>query len=329
MRLLIACFLLTIMCFSSCHRKQPNGVLSEQEMEAVLEDFHLAKSLASQKDSSDFYREYYFRIMLKKHGISQKEFDTSLEWYAQHSEELYKIYSRIHTRLEREMSALGVATSQTNIYASLSHEGDTANIWKGGDYYLLSPQGVSNRMTFRVEADSTFHPGDIYLIHFNTKFVFSQGPRDAYISFALVYDNDSVQCITSRIYRDGEFSLQHVSGNQPLKCVEGFVYLNASTESRPALLFITQPALIRFHDRTRADTSASTDIVKTDSLKADTLCQDTVVKLTPSKPMKDIPDHRQNATPILKKEMNEPDFHPEDQPVKPIRSKRSFRQLSQ
>ena len=80
MRLLIACFLLTIMCFSSCHRKQPNGVLSEQEMEAVLEDFHLAKSLASQKDSSDFYREYYFRIMLKKHGISQKEFDTSLEW---------------------------------------------------------------------------------------------------------------------------------------------------------------------------------------------------------------------------------------------------------
>ena len=45
--------------------------------------------------------------------------------------------------------------------------------------------------------------------------------------------------------------------------------------------------------------------------------------------MKDIPDHRQNATPILKKEMNEPDFHSEDQPVKPIRSKRSFRQLSQ
>ena len=63
MRLLIACFLLTIMCFSSCHRKQPNGVLSEQEMEAVLEEFHLAKSLASQKDSSDFYRGYYFRSM--------------------------------------------------------------------------------------------------------------------------------------------------------------------------------------------------------------------------------------------------------------------------
>lgn len=261
---------LFLLLFASCHRKQPGGVLDEKKMESVLQDLHLARALASQRDSTSFYQEYYFLEALKRNHVSRDEFDKSMLWYSQHADLLYKIYDRISLRLEKEASALGVATSNTRLYASLGSQGDTANVWNGRSYYLLSPVGVSNRMSFRVEADSSFYPHDTYLIHFVSKFVYSEGQRDAYVGLSVTYDNDSVQSIVTRLYNDGDFSLQLLSADRRIKHVDGFVYLNAHCSEKPKLLFLTNPSLIRFHRQEVAKPKvekAPADTLRLDSLK--------------------------------------------------------------
>ncbi len=270
MRGCVVGLVLFLLLFASCHRKQPGNVLDESRMESVLQDLHLARALASQRDSTSFYQEYYFLEALKRNRISKEEFDRSMLWYAQHADLLYKIYDRISQRLEKESSALGVATSNTRLYSSLSSQGDTANVWNGGSYYLLSPVGVSNRMSFRVVADSTFHPYDTYLIHFVSKFVYSEGQRDAYVGLSVTYDNDSVQSIVTRLYNDGDFSMQLLSEGRRIKHVDGFVYLNAHCSDKPKLLFLMNPSLIRFHKPEMAKPKveeAPADTLKRDSLK--------------------------------------------------------------
>ena len=247
LRKFIVSSLLVLLAFSSCHKKQPSGILGESQMETVLQDFHLAKVMATQKDSSAFYREYYFQEILKKNHISQKDFDKSMLWYSQHADLLYKIYDRINLRLEKETKALGAVTSDTHLYSSLTNKGDTANIWNSRSYYLLSPVGLNNRMSFRINADTFFYPYDTYLLHFVSKFVYIEGQRDAQVGLSVTYDNDSVQSIVTRAYNDGEFSLQLLTEDRKIKHIDGFVYLNVRNSGKPKLMFVMNPSLIRFH----------------------------------------------------------------------------------
>ena len=232
----------------SCHRKQPVGVISERDMQAILYDYHLAKAMAFQTDSVEYYKRYYFLEVLKKYHTSESSFENSMLWYSQHTDLLYKIYDKINKQLNRESMALGVITSDSHYYSSLSNVGDTANIWDGRSYFVLSPVGFNNRFTFHINADSTSRPGDTYLWHMVSKFVFAEGQRDAIFNMSVTYANDSVQSVNVPVHGDGEFKCElRTAENVDVKSIQGFVFLKSSYFNRPKLLFVTDPAMIRFH----------------------------------------------------------------------------------
>ena len=297
--------------FCACKDSAPSGVISENRMENLLYDYHLAQSMTEDMhDSANFYSHVYYYEVLRKHKVSESDFQKSLVWYNQHTDVLYNIYDRIGRRMDKEAQSLGVFTSQNNMYANLSAEGDTANIWNGRNAYLLSTVGMNNRLHFLVETDSTFLPKDRFQWHFTTKFIFPEGHREAIVGMYLVYDNDSVQQTFNTTSRDGEFSMEIYSGGRPIKSIGGFVYLNAAWGEKPSILSIKQPTLVRFHQVETRRENGQFDIQPTagdtvpavarpmDSLRADSVrIMDVRGGHVRSKP---VPLRKKGLTPVIR-----------------------------
>jgi len=278
---------------TSCHRKQPKDILSESAMQSFLYDYHISKAMASQTDSAEYYKRYYFIQVLRQHHLTEAEFNKSLLWYNQHTDILYKIYERINKKMLRESVTLGALTSESHYYNSLTTSGDTANIWNGGSYYILSQVGVNNRLSFKIQTDSTAQPHDTYLLHFISKFVFADGQRDAVTELYVTYADGSVQNTSVRIYGDGEYRCELRTSDKPVSSVSGFVYLKSEYSDKPRLMFITRPALIRFRDKSQnVNLESSVDKMTADTLSitADSLTPNpTVMERHPIPHAKPVP----------------------------------------
>ena len=256
-----------VVILAACKAGKPSGVLSESKMERILYQYHLAKGLALSADSSEIKGRAYILAVLRDNGVSEAEFDSSLVWYYQHMEVLQKVYKRIGERLHNELGQTGAATNDVNRYSNLSSTGDTANIWNGRNYYLLSGNGFANRFTYELKADTIVQGGDQLLLNFRAQFVQKQGSRHAVACLAVEYANDSISHTLRHIYGSGDISLSLTTARRPLRRVYGYLYMISEWNVSPHLLFIFSPSLVRIHTKplpepepaaeTPADSSAS------------------------------------------------------------------------
>lgn len=239
--------LFLVVMLAACKASKPKGVLSEEKMERILYDYHLAKAMAEASDSADVKGRAYILACLKKHGVTEAEFDTSMVWYFQHMIYLQKIYQRIDERYNQELASLGASTNEVNRYSTLSATGDTANVWNDRSFYLFSGNGFNNRMAFEIKADTSYKPADRYMLNFRAEFLQKEGPRHGYATLAVQYDNDSVSHTDRHIYGSGDHSLILPTANRPIKRIYGFIYMLAEWNVNPRLLFIFNPSLVRMH----------------------------------------------------------------------------------
>lgn len=297
--LLLLFFLMFFLLLSSCTVRHPKGILGKSKLENVLYDFQVARAIAMQSgDSTDFRALAYTDAVLYRYGITREEFNASMLWYAQHTEELYAIYGNIQKRLEKESAALGNSGNLASSYAQLSSKGDTANVWKGRSFYLLTSKGMDNRFCFSLNADTSYQAGDRLVWHFVSQFVFSSGSRDATVSMSVWYDNDSVSSVTQRLYSDGDFSLEITAASgHKIKKITGFVYLNAPWSEEQKLLVVRQPSLIRYHKLVVVERPSN----KTDSLKVAT---DSSLRAQPASGANDtVSSHaRSSKSPTMRRE---------------------------
>lgn len=233
----------------SCKPKVPKGIMEEQMMEDVLYDYHLAKAMASRSSDSVAYKQrLYIDAVFQKYHINQASFDSSLIWYTRHTAQLFKIYERLNERYDKKALILGASTSSVSTYASLSTQGDTANIWKDRSFYLLVPDGVNNRMSFTMKADTSYHPSDRFMWHFTSTFIYREGRKQATALLLIRYVNDSVVCSSREIYGGGDISLEVTAGDKhKIKNISGFVYLNEPYCKSGKLMILSQISLVRFH----------------------------------------------------------------------------------
>lgn len=98
--LLAICFLAT---FYSCSNR-PDNVLSRNEMTDFLVEIHKldgalnAKGLGSYDNRQNVY---YYNALLKKHGISKAQFDSSLVWYTKNPKKFERIYVDVVEQLTK------------------------------------------------------------------------------------------------------------------------------------------------------------------------------------------------------------------------------------
>lgn len=99
----------------SCNKESGNH-LPPEKMKAVLTDIHLAESYSmvlknntlSQPSSKniDSLSEYY-AVILKHHGITSQEYQSSLEWYKEHPQDLDTIYTNMQPEFSRLQGEYG------------------------------------------------------------------------------------------------------------------------------------------------------------------------------------------------------------------------------
>lgn len=84
---------------SSCgHKHEKSGdVLSEEKMRSVMIDLYLFDGGACMKQIpvGDTTRVPYYTAILKKHGITLAQYDSSMVWYGKHVSILQKIHQQV------------------------------------------------------------------------------------------------------------------------------------------------------------------------------------------------------------------------------------------
>jgi hypothetical protein len=280
MRLLLV-FLVVVLA-AGCKVSKPKGVISEGKMEKILYEYHLAQAMSVAGDSANIKGRAYVLACLRKYGVTEAEFDSSMVWYCQHMEYLQKIYQRVDERYRSELTSLGVATNDVNRYSALSTTGDTANVWNSNTFFGLSGNGFNNRIAFEVVADTSYKAGDSFMLNFNAEFLQREGQRHGIATLAVQYDNDSVASVTRHFYGSGDNSLALPAVQRVPKRVYGFIYMLSEWSDSPRYLFVSRPSLVRMHKEKTPPPEPTKDSSGSDSTKRDSLRADTARGKKPS-----------------------------------------------
>ena len=269
-------YLLVLILVVACKPTVPSEYIQPGDMEDILYDYHLALAMSRQKGGSDvdFNRSLYFQSVLKKHGVTEAEFDSSLVYYYSHVYRLKDIYSEVNQRLSDEATSLGVAVGDINRYSQYSTTGDTANIWNQQTDLLLIPCPTMNRYDFTVKVDSTFKKGDSFMFQFMSEYIWQSGSKDVTVCFVCKYEGDSIIQTANHISVAGTSQVR-VPANRKNKLTEmrGFIYLNdgGDDSNNRKMLFISQIQLIRFHDKTAENEEITNDESSTETPAKDSI----------------------------------------------------------
>ncbi len=238
----------------ACKPSTPSQYIQPDEMESLLYDFHVARSLATNEgnyDEQNYRRSLYWRAVLEKHQVTEEHFDSSLVYYYSRADRFADMYKHVLTRLQDDALLLGATEGEIGRYATLDASGDTANIWNRAGTHMLMPVYPYNTYSFDISEDTLFRSGDTFLMQFMSEFVFQSGVKDGLIYVAVEYP-DTVFIKQSRFSFSGHNKIQmsSVSKKKPQR-VRGYFYLGGSTESTTTLrlLFINNIQLIRFHTK--------------------------------------------------------------------------------
>ena len=107
----------------SCGRI-PDGVMDNDDMAHVIADLQLADAYISANPdqySNDSSKQALKQSIFKKHGITQRDYDSSLVWYAHNMEDYIRAYDKASRR------NMTKSTSPSRSMRRNCHEGTLAN----------------------------------------------------------------------------------------------------------------------------------------------------------------------------------------------------------
>ena len=242
-----------IALLSSCKPSVPPEYIQPDDMEDLIYDYHLAQGIASQQDGNqDYNRELTFELVLKKHGLTQAQFDSSLVYYYTRADRFQEIYKHVQERLDTEAEKYGAATNDVRITAN-SLGGDTTDVWKGNRALMLINDRPYHLYQFSQKADTSYRAGDSFMMSLNSTWLMQQGNRQASIYLAITYENDSTVKQYSTISISGPTTLRVPYCKERVKEIKGFMMCgmrpNNDNSSNLCLLFMNDIQLIRFRNK--------------------------------------------------------------------------------
>jgi hypothetical protein len=218
-----------LLILAGCKPSVPSQYISPDDLEDLLYDYHLADAMAQQAPGDYAQNAIAYRAaVLKKHQVTQVEFDSSMVYYMRHADVLHDIYEDLAKRLEEDVEAMGGTGGAIAITGS-SASGDTVDIWQGPRSLALIPVVPYNSHSFEFKTDSTVHKGDAFLLSFRSDFIFQDGSRDGVALLAVVFGNDSTTSQVMHLSSPQQMTLT-VEDRDSLgvKAIKGFFMLNKS-----------------------------------------------------------------------------------------------------
>ena len=217
------------MALVSCDRT-PSGVMSVNKMADLIADLQLADAYIDSHISefnSDSSKQVIKQSVFKKHGITQQDYDSSLVWYAHNMEDYIKAHDKAIGKLKEQYDKLdrggngeskeltiseggkaiheagvpqNVAKSRTKRLQKIgSAAGDTIDLWTGKRGYMLAQGAKRGFITFDVQPDADYKPGDRYqLAYFLTR-----GNNEFKVSMNVDYTDGATSQIARGTNSDG------------------------------------------------------------------------------------------------------------------------------
>jgi len=261
----------------SCKPTTPSQYIQPDEIVDILVDYHLARAIGQMQpnyEEQNYERTLYWNAVMKKHNITQEQFDSSLTYYYSRADRFDDIYRRVYQRLDEENTLLGISEGEIGKYAALKADGDTANIWPGRQSQAMMPLPPYDYYNFIIDCDSTFFAGDTFLMQFTSDYVYQSGSKDGILYLAVDYPDTTVVRQTRFTY-SGLIQLR-ADIDERVKSIpqriKGFFYLGGAHDrsSVVRLLFLNNIQLIRFHKKHE----------EAAPVEADSLSQDTIARRT-------------------------------------------------
>lgn len=232
-----------------CKPKVPSEYIQPDDMEDILYDYHLAEAMARNDYSGDaeVKRTAYYQEVLKKHNVTEAEFDSSLVYYYSRIDRFKPIYNRVTERLNNEAKLLGAVVDDKR-FTQQSVSGDTMDIWKQERDILLIPYPTHNRYEFTVKADTSFRAGDAFTFQFHCEYISQNSTKDAVVVLKATYANDSIVQVSTHANSAGFTQLSLPTNKYGLlKQLQGFIYLTNDGTVTLKLMFVSNIQLMRFH----------------------------------------------------------------------------------
>lgn len=248
LRLLLVFFsMVMVLSFTvSCKPSVPSTFISPGDMEDLLYDYHMADAMAEQAKGN--YAENvvaYRTAVLKKYGVTQEKFDTSMVYYMRHADQLHTIYEHVAQRLQDKAQELGSSVGTAGAFTA---NGDTTDIWRESNSVVLIPNEPCNLYSFSIKADSAFHKGDTFFLNFQSDFIYQDGARDGVVVLSLVYRNDS---IAQRVMHFSSSSKYDLSIDDPnslgIKEVKGFFLLARNNDMNSSMTTLKMACVSHIH----------------------------------------------------------------------------------
>lgn len=271
-----------LLLLSACKPTVPKEYIQPNDMEDLLYDYYVAQGIPSGPQSKDveYDRRYMNSLILKKHGVTQAEMDSSLKYYYNNMEDLFKIYSNVQKRLSETALELGTSMKEVERFTTQSLSGDTAEVWEGSRQMMVFPQSPYHVIKFSQKADTSYHQGDSFLMTFGNTFLVQSGSKNATLVLSVKYENDSIISHHTNITPTGTTTLRIPSCDLKAKELSGYVYMQKrqafDNENDMCVLLLDHIQLVRFHHRNNNNTldkptQNAADTLKNDSLKNDSL----------------------------------------------------------
>ena len=247
-----------MLLLSACKPQVPSKYLQPDEMENLMYDYYLSQGISnSQPRTTDYDRRYNMQAVLKKYGLTNAEFDSTLVYYYNHMELMDAIYSNIQKRLGDAALELGASEGEVERFTTQSASGDTTDVWEGKRQLMLLPIPPYHIVQFSQKADTSYYKGDSFLLTLGSRFLVQSGSRNATVYLAVTYENDSVISATTPINVSGGTTLRINACDQKAKRLDGYIYMprrdQTDNASEIPLLLLDRIQLMRFHHKEKPE----------------------------------------------------------------------------
>lgn len=174
-----------LMVATACVRR-PKGVLSDKEMVPIVADLELAEaSLRTLPAGGDQRREALVEYVLRKHGVSRAEFDSTMSWYGHNSDMYYEMCDQV----EREL-----ARRKKQVAGNRSVEVESSDLWPYSRQSLISRLSGSDAFEFSVPTTGVERGQRV-----NLKFRIHD-PSDAWALLGVEYDNGETAYVSRTLH---------------------------------------------------------------------------------------------------------------------------------
>lgn len=302
------CFICMVaLAVAGCKVRRPSDVIPESQMENLLYDYHLAKSMGDNLPYNENYKKaLYIDAVFRKHGTTQAVFDSSLVWYTRNTEVLSKIYEKVKVRLKGEQKLISDLIATRDKKPKMTEPGDSIDVWPYQRLIRLTGEMMNNQYAFVLPTDTNYKDRDTLVWEVQYRFLepmVADSLRAVAMAMQIIYEKDTVSHWQTVTESGVQQIRLHADTLGQMKEVKGFIYYPMLGEQESGPLLADGIKMTRFHCTDTVafavrDSLNKIKAIETDSLKkiADKVQADSLQKAA-----QDLKDENQRLTP---EEMN-------------------------